>query len=59
MHESDDMKDVKVDVRVNVNVDTASVVLLLASAATAVFLYRQHKQAGLSTNKDRVTTPIA
>jgi ribosomal protein L11 len=38
------MKDVKVDVRVNVGVDTASVVLLLASAAMAVFLYKQHKE---------------
>jgi preprotein translocase subunit YajC len=38
------MKDVKVDVRVNVGVDTASVVLLLASAAMAVFLYKQNKQ---------------
>lgn len=38
------MKDVKVDVRVNVDLDAASVVLLLASAATALFLYKQHKQ---------------
>ena len=37
------MKDVKVDVRVNVDVDTASVVLLFASAAMALFLYKQHK----------------
>jgi hypothetical protein len=44
MHQGEDMKDVKVDVRVNVDVDTASVVLLLASAAMGLFLYRQHKQ---------------
>ena len=38
------MKDVKVDVRVNVDVDTASVVLLFASAAMALFFYKQNKQ---------------
>lgn len=38
------MKDVKVDVRVNVGVDAASVILLLASAATALFLYKQHRE---------------
>jgi hypothetical protein len=42
------MKDVKVDVRVNVDVDTASVVLLFASAAMALFLYKQHKQEKLT-----------
>jgi hypothetical protein len=41
------MKDVKVDVRVNVDVDAASVVLLFASAAMALFLYRQNKQERL------------
>ncbi|TQK07645.1 hypothetical protein [Herbaspirillum sp. SJZ107] len=35
------MKDVKVDVRVNVGVDMAGVVLLLASAAMAMFFYKQ------------------
>jgi hypothetical protein len=38
------MKDVKVDVRVNVGVDMAGVVLLLASAAMALFFYKQNKQ---------------
>ena len=38
------MKDVKVDVRVNVGVDAASVILLLASAGAALFLYKQHKE---------------
>jgi len=38
------MKDVKVDVRVNVGVDTASVILLLASSAMALFMYKQHKE---------------
>jgi len=44
------MKDVKVDVRVNVdvNVDAASVVLLIASAAVALMLYRQHRQQRLT-----------
>lgn len=42
------MKDVKVDVRVNVNVDTASVVLLLASASFAMFLYKQNKREALA-----------
>jgi len=37
------MKDVKVDVRVNVGVDAASVALLFASAAFALFLYKQQK----------------
>lgn len=41
------MKDVKVDVRVNVNVDTASVVLLLASATMAVYFLKQQKQEKL------------
>ena len=47
-HEREDMKDVKVDVRVNVGVDAASVVLLLASAAWGLFLYKQHKQEKLA-----------
>jgi hypothetical protein len=38
------MKDVKVDVRVHVGVDMAGVVLLLASAAMAMFFYKQNKQ---------------
>ena len=42
------MKDVKVDVRVNVGVDAASVVLLLASTAAAVFFYKQNKQDRLA-----------
>lgn len=41
------MKDVKVDVRVNVGVDMAGVVLLLASAAMAMFFFKQNKQAKL------------
>lgn len=41
------MKDVKVDVRVNVGVDAASVALLLASAAMALFFYRQDKREKL------------
>jgi len=45
------MKDVKVDVRVNVGVDAASVALLLASAAMAVFLYKQHKLEKLKLNQ--------
>ena len=51
-HRGSDMKDVKVDVRVNVNVgvDTASVVLLLASVATALFFYKQHKHEKLAFN---------
>ena len=44
------MKDVKVDVRVNVGGDTAGVILLLASAAMAMFFYRQHKQDKLALN---------
>jgi hypothetical protein len=47
------MKDVKVDVRVNVDVDTASVVLLFASAAAAIFLYRQNKQEKLLANSSK------
>jgi hypothetical protein len=52
MDQGKDMKDVKVDVRVNVNVgvDTASVVLLLASTAMAWFFYKQHKQEKLTVN---------
>lgn len=42
------MKDVKVDVRVNVDVDAASVVLLLASASYALFLYKQNKRETLA-----------
>ena len=41
------MKDVKVDVRVDVRVDAASVVLLLASAAMALFMFKQQKQEKL------------
>jgi hypothetical protein len=44
------MKDVKVDVRVNVGVDMAGVVLLLASAAMAMFFYRQNRQDKLGSN---------
>jgi hypothetical protein len=44
------MKDVKVDVRVDVNVDAASVVLLLASAAMALFMFKQNKQQKLTSN---------
>jgi hypothetical protein len=44
------MKDVKVDVRVNVGVDMAGVVLLLASAAMAMFFYKQNKQEKLPSN---------
>jgi hypothetical protein len=43
------MKDVKVDVRVNVGVDMAGVVLLLASAAMAMFFYKQNKQEKLAS----------
>ena len=42
-----DMKDVKVDVRVNVDVDAASIVVLVASAAVALFWLRQQKQEKL------------
>ena len=41
------MKDVKVDVRVNVGVDMAGVVLLLASTAMALFFYKQNRQEKL------------
>ena len=51
MHQGKDMKDVKVDIRVNVGVDAASVVLLLASTAMALFLYKQHKQEKLKLNQ--------
>jgi hypothetical protein len=44
------MKDVKVDVRVNVGVDMAGVVLLLASAAMAIFFFKQNKQQKLTSN---------
>jgi hypothetical protein len=44
------MKDVKVDVRVNVGVDTAGVILLLASAAMAMFFYKQNKQEKLKAS---------
>jgi hypothetical protein len=47
---SEIMKDVKVDVRVNVGVDMAGVVLLLASAAMAMFFYKQNKQEKLTSN---------
>lgn len=50
------MKDVKVDVRVNVGVDMAGVVLLLASAAMAMFFYRQNKQQALASNPSRDPT---
>ena len=46
------MKDVKVEVNVIVGVDAASVVLLLASAAAALFLYREHKQEKLAHSKE-------
>lgn len=41
------MKDVRVNVSVNVGVDAASVVLLLASMAAALFVYKEHKQERL------------
>lgn len=47
MNEDDKMKDVKVDVRVNVGVDMASVVLLLGSAALALYFFKQQKQEKL------------
>jgi hypothetical protein len=50
MHQGDNMKDVKVDVRVNVGVDSASVILLLASAAAALFFYKQNKQDKLASS---------
>ncbi|WP_156648916.1 hypothetical protein [Massilia sp. Leaf139] len=46
----ENMKDVKVDVRVNVGVDAASVAMLFASAAWALFLYKEHKQAKLTAD---------
>jgi hypothetical protein len=49
LHQDETMKDVKVDVRVNVGVDMAGVVLLLASAAMAMFFYRQNQQEKLSS----------
>lgn len=48
MHTGKDMKDVKVDVRVNVTVDPASVFLVLATMAAGVFLYKQNKQQKLA-----------
>jgi hypothetical protein len=39
-----DMKDVKVDVRVNVTVDAASIALLLATTTMAWLVYKQNKQ---------------
>jgi predicted TIM-barrel enzyme len=56
IHESRIMKDVKVDVRVNVSVDAGSVVLLLASAAAALFVYKQQKH---QQHQDKLTTPGA
>lgn len=50
MHLDKEMKDVKVDVRVNVTVDPASVFLLLATATMGLFLYRQNKQQKLAPN---------
>jgi len=44
------MKDVRVNVSVNVGVDAASVALLLASMAAALFMYREHKQEKLKSN---------
>jgi len=50
MLEGEEMKDVKVDVRVNVGVDAASVILLLASASMALFFYKQNKQDKLKNS---------
>jgi len=46
----DDMKDVKVLVRVNVGVDAASAILWLASATIALLMYRQHRRDRLASN---------
>jgi hypothetical protein len=53
------MKDVKVDVRVDVSVDAASVVLLLASASMALFFYRQQKQQkqNKQDGQEKLATP--
>jgi hypothetical protein len=48
MHPGKEMKDVKVDVRVNVTVDPASVLLVLATMTMGVFLYKQNKQQKLA-----------
>ena len=45
MHPDNDMKDVKVDVRVNVTVDAASIALLLATTTMAWLVYKQNKAA--------------
>jgi hypothetical protein len=55
----ENMKDVKVDVRVNVSVDAASVVLLLASASMAAFFFRQqkHQKQNKQDEQEKLATP--